>query len=154
MTSECCTFSPSLRNSTWIQMSAIPNESVVSQTTQNLKVKGGLSGHKSHFMKISNGLVYSGMALELVFSMNMRSELTAMYFDRGADICIVVVPHHVQVPSFHGYGEQNILPLSLKLYSAEIPLADTGSLTTGSSADSQAGFEIGRLPKPTWRIRE
>lgn len=34
----------------------------------------------------------------------------------------------------------------------EIPLADSGSLTTGSSVDGQAGFEIGRLPKPTWRI--
>jgi proteasome activator subunit 4 len=34
----------------------------------------------------------------------------------------------------------------------EIPLADSGSLTTGTSVDSQAGFEIGRLPKPTWRI--
>lgn len=34
----------------------------------------------------------------------------------------------------------------------EIPLKDTGSLTTGPSADNQAGFEIGRLPKPTWRI--
>lgn len=36
----------------------------------------------------------------------------------------------------------------------EIPLADGGSLTTGPSADSQAGFEIGRLPKPGWRIGE
>lgn len=36
--------------------------------------------------------------------------------------------------------------------SSEIPLADSGSLTTGPSADSQAAFEIGRLPKPTWRI--
>ena len=35
----------------------------------------------------------------------------------------------------------------------EIPLADGGSLTTGPSADSQVGFEIGRLPKPQWRIR-
>ncbi|TFK76829.1 hypothetical protein BDN72DRAFT_890635 [Pluteus cervinus] len=35
----------------------------------------------------------------------------------------------------------------------EIPLADGGgSLTTGPSADSQVGFEIGRLPKPAWRI--
>lgn len=34
----------------------------------------------------------------------------------------------------------------------EIPLADSGSLTTGPSVDNQAGFEIGRLPKPTWRI--
>ncbi|KAI0308000.1 hypothetical protein B0F90DRAFT_1813347 [Multifurca ochricompacta] len=39
----------------------------------------------------------------------------------------------------------------MSLYS-EIPLADSGSLTTGPSADNQAGFEIGRLPKPTWRI--
>ncbi|KAI0274846.1 hypothetical protein BC834DRAFT_814888 [Gloeopeniophorella convolvens] len=38
------------------------------------------------------------------------------------------------------------------LASMEIPLADSGSLTTGPSADNQAGFEIGRLPKPTWRI--
>ncbi|KDQ54765.1 hypothetical protein JAAARDRAFT_71570 [Jaapia argillacea MUCL 33604] len=39
------------------------------------------------------------------------------------------------------------------LASMEISLADGGgSLTTGPSADSQAGFEIGRLPKPTWRI--
>ena len=37
---------------------------------------------------------------------------------------------------------------------AEIPLADAGSLTTGPSADNQAGFEIGRLPKPAWRIRK
>jgi proteasome activator subunit 4 len=35
----------------------------------------------------------------------------------------------------------------------EIPLADAGSLTTGPSADNQASFEVGRLPKPTWRIR-
>jgi hypothetical protein len=27
-------------------------------------------------------------------------------------------------------------------------------LTTGPTADSQVGFEIGRLPKPQWRIRE
>ncbi|ESK98482.1 membrane protein [Moniliophthora roreri MCA 2997] len=38
------------------------------------------------------------------------------------------------------------------LASMEIPLADAGSLTTGPSADNQAGFEIGRLPKPSWRI--
>ncbi|KAF9270499.1 ARM repeat-containing protein [Marasmius fiardii PR-910] len=38
------------------------------------------------------------------------------------------------------------------LASMEIPLADSGSLTTGPSADNQAGFEIGRLPKPGWRI--
>ncbi|KAI0322289.1 hypothetical protein OF83DRAFT_1094493 [Amylostereum chailletii] len=38
------------------------------------------------------------------------------------------------------------------LASMEIPLADSGSLTTGPSADNQAGFEISRLPKPTWRI--
>ena len=35
---------------------------------------------------------------------------------------------------------------------SEIPLADAGSLSTGSSADGEAGFEIGRLPKPAWRI--
>ncbi|RDB28522.1 Proteasome activator complex subunit 4 [Hypsizygus marmoreus] len=38
------------------------------------------------------------------------------------------------------------------LASMEIPLADAGSLTTGPSADSQAGFELERLPKPSWRI--
>ncbi|KAI0257360.1 hypothetical protein BJV78DRAFT_1277900 [Lactifluus subvellereus] len=38
------------------------------------------------------------------------------------------------------------------LASMDIPLADSGSLTTGPSADNQAGFEIGRLLKPTWRI--
>ncbi|KAI5124439.1 hypothetical protein M0805_008323 [Coniferiporia weirii] len=38
------------------------------------------------------------------------------------------------------------------LASMEIPLADTGSLTTGPSVDNQAGFEIGRLRKSTWRI--
>ncbi|KAH9487110.1 Proteasome activator complex subunit 4 [Psilocybe cubensis] len=38
------------------------------------------------------------------------------------------------------------------LASMEIPLADGGSLTTGPSADQQVGFEIGRLPKPQWRI--
>ncbi|KAG6837040.1 hypothetical protein H0H93_015903 [Arthromyces matolae] len=35
---------------------------------------------------------------------------------------------------------------------SEIPLADAGSLTTGPNADKQASFEIGRLPKPDWRI--
>lgn len=35
----------------------------------------------------------------------------------------------------------------------EIPLADSGSLPTGPSADNEAGFEIGRLPKPNWKIR-
>ncbi|KAL5535214.1 BLM3_1 [Sanghuangporus sanghuang] len=38
------------------------------------------------------------------------------------------------------------------LASMEIPLADTGSLTTGPSVDNQASFEVGRLRKPTWRI--
>ncbi|PSR73164.1 hypothetical protein PHLCEN_2v10976 [Hermanssonia centrifuga] len=38
------------------------------------------------------------------------------------------------------------------LASMEIPLADSGSLTTGPSADNQAGFELNRLPKATWRI--
>ncbi|KAL0950828.1 hypothetical protein HGRIS_007590 [Hohenbuehelia grisea] len=38
------------------------------------------------------------------------------------------------------------------LASMEIPLADAGSLTTGPSADNQVGFELGRLPKPNWRI--
>lgn len=37
---------------------------------------------------------------------------------------------------------------------AEIPLKDSGSLTTGPTVDNQAGFEIGRLPKPMWRIGE
>jgi proteasome activator subunit 4 len=36
----------------------------------------------------------------------------------------------------------------------EIQLADSGSLHTGSSADSQATFEVDRLPKPSWRICE
>ena len=34
----------------------------------------------------------------------------------------------------------------------EIPLADSGSLTTGPSADGQIGYEINRLPKANWRI--
>ncbi|KXN83586.1 Proteasome activator complex subunit 4 [Leucoagaricus sp. SymC.cos] len=38
------------------------------------------------------------------------------------------------------------------LASMEISLADGGSLTTGPSADNSASFEIGRLPKPQWRI--
>ncbi|KAJ3576138.1 hypothetical protein NP233_g640 [Leucocoprinus birnbaumii] len=38
------------------------------------------------------------------------------------------------------------------LASMEISLADGGSLMTGPSADSSASFEIGRLPKPQWRI--
>ena len=37
--------------------------------------------------------------------------------------------------------------------SMEIPLADGGSLTTGPSADREVAGEIGRLPKPEWRIR-
>lgn len=37
--------------------------------------------------------------------------------------------------------------------SMEIPLADGGSLTTGPSADRYVAAEIGRLPKPEWRIR-
>ncbi|KAL1951774.1 hypothetical protein VTO73DRAFT_923 [Trametes versicolor] len=36
--------------------------------------------------------------------------------------------------------------------SMEIPLADSGSLTTGPNADGQATFEMNRLPKPSWRI--
>lgn len=44
------------------------------------------------------------------------------------------------------------VPTDTESTDPEIPLADSGSLTTGSSVDSQAGFEIGRLPKPTWRI--
>ncbi|KAI0932581.1 hypothetical protein AcV5_004237 [Taiwanofungus camphoratus] len=38
------------------------------------------------------------------------------------------------------------------LVSMEIPLADSGSLTTGPSADNQVSFELGRVPKPGWRI--
>ncbi|GBE78103.1 hypothetical protein SCP_0109850 [Sparassis crispa] len=38
------------------------------------------------------------------------------------------------------------------LASMEIPLADSGSLTTGTNADNQASFEVERLPKPDWRI--
>ena len=49
------------------------------------------------------------------------------------------------VNSFNVYLTNCLLPL-------EIPLADTGSLTTGPSVDNQASFEIGRLRKPTWRI--
>ncbi|KAJ6627245.1 hypothetical protein B0H10DRAFT_1941394 [Mycena sp. CBHHK59/15] len=37
--------------------------------------------------------------------------------------------------------------------SMEIPLADGGSLTTGPSADRGVAAEIGRLPKPEWRIQ-
>ncbi|KAJ7655130.1 hypothetical protein DFH06DRAFT_491600 [Mycena polygramma] len=37
--------------------------------------------------------------------------------------------------------------------SMEIPLADGGSLTTGPSADRFVAAEIGRLPKPEWRIQ-
>ncbi|KAJ7462702.1 hypothetical protein B0H11DRAFT_2310714 [Mycena galericulata] len=37
--------------------------------------------------------------------------------------------------------------------SMEIPLADGGSLTTGPSADRNVASEIGRLPKPEWRIQ-
>ncbi len=36
----------------------------------------------------------------------------------------------------------------------EIPLADTGSLSTAPTADNQMGFEISRLPKANWRIRK
>ncbi|KAF7306649.1 Membrane protein [Mycena indigotica] len=38
------------------------------------------------------------------------------------------------------------------LSSMEIGLADGGSLSTGSSADRFVAAEIGRLPKPEWRI--
>ncbi|KAJ7102239.1 hypothetical protein B0H15DRAFT_813790 [Mycena belliarum] len=37
--------------------------------------------------------------------------------------------------------------------SMEIPLADGGSLTTGPTADRNVAGEIGRLPKPEWRIQ-
>ncbi|KAJ7225820.1 hypothetical protein GGX14DRAFT_422501 [Mycena pura] len=37
--------------------------------------------------------------------------------------------------------------------SMEIPLADGGSLSTGPSADRYIAAEIGRLPKPEWRIQ-
>lgn len=36
----------------------------------------------------------------------------------------------------------------------EILLKDSGSLTTGPTADSSSSFEIGRLPKAGWRIRK
>lgn len=42
--------------------------------------------------------------------------------------------------------------LTRSVIHSEIPLADAGSLTTGSSVDGQAAFEIGRLPQCTWRI--
>lgn len=63
--------------------------------------------------------------------------------------------HHGQVSNEYGsvclsfFSSQAMVRLDLF---PEIPLADSGSLTTGSSVDGQAGFEIGRLPKPTWRI--
>ncbi|KZT61305.1 hypothetical protein CALCODRAFT_514830 [Calocera cornea HHB12733] len=38
------------------------------------------------------------------------------------------------------------------LATMSIPLADTGSLATGTSTDTQASFEIGRLPPPVWEI--
>ncbi|EIN13624.1 hypothetical protein PUNSTDRAFT_94808 [Punctularia strigosozonata HHB-11173 SS5] len=51
------------------------------------------------------------------------------------------------------YTEQEWSHIMCKcLASMEISLKDSGSLTTGPSADGQAGFEIGRLPKPSWRI--
>jgi len=37
-------------------------------------------------------------------------------------------------------------------HQSEISLADGRSLTTGPSADSNAGFKIGRLPKPQRHI--
>lgn len=46
------------------------------------------------------------------------------------------------------------LPTIINSRCAEIPLADAGSLTTGPNADGQASFELNRLPKPSWRIRE
>lgn len=104
MMSECCIFSPSSRRCTWIQVPAIPNESVVSQTMQNLKVKRDLSGHKTHSMKTSNGPGYSRIAQELAFLMNMRSESTIILFESIADISILVAPYHVQMSSFHGYA--------------------------------------------------
>ncbi|KIY51373.1 hypothetical protein FISHEDRAFT_37518 [Fistulina hepatica ATCC 64428] len=39
------------------------------------------------------------------------------------------------------------------LASMEIPLTDAGSLTTSPNTDLAAGFELGRLPKVTWRIK-
>jgi proteasome activator subunit 4 len=41
--------------------------------------------------------------------------------------------------------------MSKCLASMEIPLADSGSLTTGPAADRYR-FELDRLPKPSWRI--
>ena len=58
---------------------------------------------------------------------------------------------HVQVLGFHGYLTIQFC-YALLIVFAEIPLADTGSLTTGPSVDEQATFEIDRLRKPTWRI--
>ncbi len=51
-------------------------------------------------------------------------------------------------------GEYGVQRDRLVTRLVEIPLADAGSLTTGPNADGQASFEINRLPKPSWRIRE
>jgi proteasome activator subunit 4 len=47
---------------------------------------------------------------------------------------------------------KSLNPTQMLIVYAEIPLADSGSLTTGPSADSQATFELRRLPKANWRI--
>jgi proteasome activator subunit 4 len=47
-----------------------------------------------------------------------------------------------------------LFTVNLRTSNPEIELADSGSLTTGRSVDQRARFEIGRLPKPTSRIRE
>lgn len=52
-------------------------------------------------------------------------------------------------------GTYQVLAIVFLLFNAchvEIPLADSGSLTTGPSADNQASFELNRLPKPSWRM--
>ena len=61
---------------------------------------------------------------------------------------------HVQMSYFYGYVLKSFARCvaTNRLLSSEISLADAGSLSTGPSADSQVGFEIGRLPKPAWRI--
>jgi hypothetical protein len=63
---------------------------------------------------------------------------------------------NVQMSGIHGHVLFcHALKAEAKYMSlVEIPLADAGSLTTGPSADNQASFEISRLPKAAWRIRE
>lgn len=58
------------------------------------------------------------------------------------------------MPCVYGYiiSRGTLSHVLVLIFCLEIPLADTGSLTTGPSVDNQAGFEVGRLRKPTWRI--